>query len=435
LRGLDFCDSLKQLGREGAKVQNRPNAAATGSFFDGSPAEQAHVPTPKELAEYQAFQREEIDRLRHLRKNGVYKSVGIGLLAALACLFSSYYISGLAEYHLRDLLRDCGIGFLVSALAVFGYERLNTIADINGAWLSLRSAATQLERSTLAFDRVVRDHRDGAIDKLLQAKCQGLVGVALQDAVRQIDRLCKASDGNPGDIKFAIQGQKAFVKNIEQLANFRSDKESCEVQLPDSRTEASRVLGNELSRLTLEGDAYESVSDPLFYGKGHMGDFQKDDLLEAFGRGVRIRRIFNMSRMEDDPALAKYKGETAWTVIDRHLKFAKKHEEHYAVRFIGRAGFLDLGETLGFDPESAPYLKADTAFFGLFLKSAEENRDANATLVVGQGKWLTKLAFSRVAQYSEAPTAFTELWERSMVEPPFTEGAFDATALQTGTDA
>ena len=137
-----------------------------------------------------------------------------------------------------------------------------------------------------------------------------------------------------------------------------------------------------------------------------------------------------MSRIEGDPALAEYKGATAWGVIDRHLKFAKKHEHHYFVRFIGKAGFLGLGETLGFDQDGTAYLKPEGAFFGLFLKSAVETRDSSGTLVVGQGKWLTKLVFKRVGHDSEAPTAFAELWERSTSVPPFQGDAFDATALR-----
>ena len=396
--------------------------------------------TPQTLLDFQVFAKATKARIRRVMRAALLVPMAIGLTAGLALLLVSILV--LHEGFWHELTRDVGIAFLVSAWAVFGYELVQDLSNVEEQREHLAATARTMEDANSHLHSLADYQASGAIEEILSTRVEGGLAKPLVTLLRSSLQAAQRCHPNHHD-GYAAFAQWYFEKTAEsmaQLAAFRAcesgrrDERPYLFSVPEPREVVARILGAEMHRLRVPPDSYDSVTNPLFYGSGRMHLF-RIELEAAAARGVKTRRIFNLSGMERPTGVEREKVHRAKLIVTQHLKLANDYPSRYEVRFVGRLPF-DEGWNHEYDfdkenPVNQHLVHAEQAYFGIFFHRSQP--PAHATLAVSQDpKRLSRLDLRIVPIASPSALVFDELWhEWAIEENPFAGEQFDANKLKS----
>jgi len=351
------------------------------------------------------------------------------------------------------LLRDFGGAFLVAAFAVYGYELIDHVSNIitlrtqlQGLGGTLDNVSEQLNRTLQELDEnrrwESRDSFERHIHSTIKSPALAKSLTALVDCSLKLELSCpdESSQSYVSLLSWLIN--QTIGTNAQGLSMFRAAKERptdgedlpFAFRIPDTRVIAARILGAQLKILSTD-DHYDSISNVLFYDEGRM-DYFKTELVQAIGRGVKIRRIFNLSNFETDASLSHGRFKEAKQIVDSHMDLAESHpptadpkQGSYEVKFVGALPFSqNLNNLLGFSEKQYPHLAhAENAFYGLF----KEARLPGVLVFTGlDTKRLSELSLSNCANRCPSVAMFEHLWEHwAITTNPFEGTQFNREPL------
>lgn len=252
--------------------------------------------------------------------------VGIGLLILQENL-----------HHLIDhppeiaskIIEHLGVGFLVSAIAVFFYE-----------WGSHAKEMERINKRLLAWE-------SGQPKENLRRSIRRLFGGSEEEATAQVkelsvycwDLIINISDllenkqiwGNDKHVDFLLAFIKDYVvKNSETLKNLSNTGNRKFTMPQTAATWTSKLLAYYMQTLGA-GDSYIAISNIPVWQNNQLTEFQRATS-EAVKRGVQVQRIFNFTRDYSEPLRVK---ETL-DIMRLHLRDIENSGGFYQVGILGK---------------------------------------------------------------------------------------------------
>jgi hypothetical protein len=321
------------------------------------------------------------------------------------------------------VLEHLGVGFLVSSIAVFGYEWSGHINKTLNVGDRLRE---EVARIHLIREDVGRSAIERGFQEILSADDQSAQDaentidvvhhfMAIVDSVRHLN-----DQKNSTYIKFvSVMLDELIINNAHTLVeighyegnverHFKLDSVACAVKLLTAQIDSmGRKTKDAENDLVQRSDEYLVVSDLISWKDDRLADFQ-EATKNAIGRGVKVKRVFNLLRDERELAW-----EEVSHILKQHCKDAKDIAG-YEVRYI-----LD---NRGLRKRSAENIDLVKQHFGLFVQG-----DSRSTLRIEvKEPDLSDLSFGRTSKVHEKEDLrrFQRIWD--MAEPITDETAVDA---------
>jgi hypothetical protein len=350
-----------------------------------------------------------------------------GIIIGGLLLFADYRLIKLGRLTDSDLaarmLEHLGVGFLVSSIAVFGYEWSGHINKTLHVGDRLRNEVARLH---LIREDLGRNAIERGFQEILSADNQSpqdaenvrsviLHFMAIVDSVRHLNE-----QNNTTYIKFiSVMLDELIINNARTLVeighyegnverHFKLDSAACAAKLLTAQMDAMGVRSRDNEIVSKQhSDEYLVVSDLISWKDELLADFQ-EATKAAIGRGVKVKRVFNLLR--DERALA---WEDASQILKQHCKDAM-NMPGYEVRYI-----LDNRGLRKSSPENIDLMKQH---FGLFV---QEERQSVLRIEVKKPD-LSDFSFWRTSKAHEREDLrkFQRIWETA--EPLTNEAAVDA---------
>jgi hypothetical protein len=404
------------------------------------------------LPERVIYRRERRKRSEHLF--GILREVGLVAMTGLA--FGLLFAVGgelLAEHNdgllkiAGYLVKDLGIGLVVSAFAVYGYELIRDISGMVDEAQDLRASIGSLATIRCKMEEALKAISD--FGNPLKALERNLASLFPEDELRKpllnlVDRalaLRGAVDRAEGNGHLKLLGwfiNTYATANANQLfqlhQGIREKTPSSQFKYiePDTRKVAQQILIAQMQDLS-EHDHYRSFTNVLAYAEGQFNKFTQT-VTEASRKHVLTRRIFNVCNFELNKELRSEKQfQLAKTIVQEHVRLATGNK-YYEVRFFGRSLIDRCLIPRNIDFRDAPHLQDLTrSYFGLF-----HHRDTMVLLVAKGDKFedMTLSYCDPDPVNNPNVIMFDQLWD--LCEPrrhPFEGDAFDENWLDAHCDA
>jgi hypothetical protein len=333
------------------------------------------------------------------------------------------------------IIKDLGLGLIVAAIAVFGYEFLTHISGfvneadrLKGGYYSLDAATTQLKsaiRNSNPREAFRQDIHILFPERELREPLCELVERTLELKDKEIPKVTNEYLKFLGWFitQFALSNAEELL-DLQKSIREKNQTKVFEYRSPDTHEVASRILAAHMRSLS-KHDSYDSVSNVLFYEEERMFVLHAA-MKDAFLRGVKVRRIFNVSNFEMDEKLRlKYpnKFEIAKKILDRHMRLVEDSEGLYEIRFFGQdiknKGLIKTE----FNPREYNHLKKlPLLYFALFNHHMIESR----VLFIVEDPKLSKMELAYCEATNPSVQLFEELWGLCNGTPnPFEGDAFN----------
>lgn len=332
------------------------------------------------------------------------------------------------------IIKDLGLGLIVAAIAVFGYEFLTHISGfvneadrLKGGYYSLDAATTQLKsaiRNSNPREAFRQDIHILFPEPELREPLLKLVEKTLELKNKELPSLTNEYLKFLGWFitQFALTNADELIK-LKKSIREKNQTKFIKYNAPDTREVASQILAAHMRCLS-KYDSYDSVSNVLFYEEHRMYVLHAA-MQEAFRREVKVRRIFNVSNFEMDEKLRlnQNKFETARKIVDKHKKLAKESKGRYEIRFFGQEiknkGLIKTE----FNPRESSHLtKLPLLYFALFHHHMIESR----VLFIVEDLQLSKMELAHCEATNPSVQLFEELWGLCHGTPnPFEGDAFN----------
>lgn len=358
-----------------------------------------------------------------------WKSVGIfasiGVVIGIALLVPAYGLHSGDQTLAHHIFRDVGIGFIVAALSVFGYEFVRHVSGAIREAKDFKEASDNILVASTGIQLLVEKaalplclERTFAKDKHLRDCLIDLTGFSYQ--------LSRSQD-NREYLEFLTWIIKeCALTSAEKLTGLRESIENeiwnKEFSYPmlDNRTIVARLLRMQFQKLDKD-DQYDSITNALFYDDRRLTEFE-NAIERAKEKGVKIRRLFNVTNFEDDAALigSTEKFGEAKEVVQRHLALAKENPQVYEVRFLGQN--IYSAAKIRFAPEYHFLDRLPRSYFGLFRFNSKRH-----TVVFSPKNHKSLSEIEMMALNSDLPRkVFDGLWNICAGAPnPFLAESFD----------
>jgi len=333
------------------------------------------------------------------------------------------------------IVKDLGLGLIVAAIAVFGYEFLTHISGVveeagrlRAGYLSLDDATGQLKsaiRNSNPREAFREDIRTLFPEPELRRPLRKLVERALELKDEEIPKVTNEYLQFLGWFikEFALTNAEELV-DLQKSIGEKNQTKVFEYKAPDTREVASNILAAHMRSLSMH-DSYDSVSNVLFYEENRMFVLHAA-MKEAFQRGVKVRRIFNVSNFEVDEKQGlkqPNKFKIAKDIMDRHMRLAEESDGLYEIRFFGQdiknKGLIKTE----FHPREYRHLtKLPLLYFALFYHHMIESR----ILFIVEDSELSKMELAYCEETNPSVQLFEELWGLCNGTPnPFEGDAFN----------
>lgn len=365
--------------------------------------------------------------VRVIQSHGLFVLIGFSFGVMLVIL--SKFVPNIWEYlgitfkgrsTVTVITKEVGVGFIVSAIAVFGYEwrshskhalelskKLTEILESEGL--------TALESSLRVFlgegdDK--QSFRENVIKFVLTAHSLG--SAQTPDTVQYVKVL-------------SWMFEKTVKKNADNLEGLVTDSAGAEwhYDVPSSSEVAGRILGAQMKTL-VHKDSYDSISTIDFWYDDSLDYFFEKTSFAVRINKVKVRRIFNFcdySKLLNDvraynkknranlPTATKEKLDKLMGALRKHEILAIESEGTYEIKFLTRANFEKLGKNhAGFNKA-----ELETTHFGLFKKHGSDQ----IVRFEAETAALSKLALGYCLPNDRPVKMFDLLWKTAQSENPF----------------
>ncbi|MFY9622500.1 MAG: hypothetical protein WAQ99_21975 [Pyrinomonadaceae bacterium] len=304
--------------------------------------------------------------------------VGLGITAGIALIVLRHWWAPMKGDSIKGIVGEhLGMGLIVAAVAVFGYE-----------WRSQSKEAMELsKRLATSIDDVKQVKNDFAL-------VDGLLTILEEKGLGQLDTDLRSMLGeNSGslvaDFKRLVQSifriqnrrtwineayvdfiQKLFseyvVKNATELRNINDGGTGHFILPSTAGLTADNLLATHIKK-AVAGDSYDVISDIVSWRDSKLKVFDKESQ-EALERGVTIRRAFNffLSGHPDsrDSSFNDTCGRTLRTLVI-HKDVAANSKGKYHVRFFWTEELKEFQEST----DASYSLDAQHWHFGLFKRN------------------------------------------------------------------
>lgn len=330
------------------------------------------------------------------------------------------------------IMKDVGLGLIVSAVAVFGFE-----------WMShLNQALERTDKLTLAIAEVAKIKNElGAVENLrgqlesLKTESHRYFDALSRNAQTSYSTLIEGIFSEATDASFkkplesifrnAIilkQSRSAFIPSymnflgwfLERTAQYteslcdlsrRKQNPTFTYFPPSGRDVTSQLLGNHVDALQ-EGDEYLTLSNPEFWvGTSFYFFWQRTK--EALNRKVSVVRVFNLSKYE---SMNDVSGSIR-TVLLEHQKYAHSFDTYY-VAFMWKKCFEEAeANLLDKISEKRKNVGLKDYIFGLF-KHVEHGR-SEIIRFRAIGDHISQMSLRYCGEQTEDYLILREMWKAS----------------------
>ena len=271
-------------------------------------------------------------------------TIGVGFI-----LIPHYFSSLLDQHHTTGLvIEHLGLGFIVSSIAVFGYEWRSHARNVIELSKKLHKSLEDVERirKTMILSKAQVDVLTTSAEEALDSSLKVYIGEdwaalredlkALINAVYHVqqhktwvrDRYLKVVQWLLHES--VVDNAQSFVYLTDQHPH---GEQHFKVPIPPKI--ADQILTTQME-LMERGDTYDVISDITSWRDNALDEFRKESL-RALLEGVKVRRVFNRFRLDlpisTDPAYGEMCKKTADTLRE-HLRYSKEYRG-YEIRILG----------------------------------------------------------------------------------------------------
>jgi hypothetical protein len=306
------------------------------------------------------------------------------------------------------MLEHMGVGFLVSSIAVFGYEWSGHIHKTLNAGKKLIEASVRLDKQIARIHKIREERDRSAIEQgfkeFLGAGDQNTE--VIEHFMSIVDSVHKLAEQHSSNfVKFiSVMLDELIVGNANTLVAIGQGNRKGKGELPfqlDSASCAMRLLTAQMDSMDFE-DEYLVVSDIVSWEDNHLDDFQ-DATRRAIARGVTVKRVFNLVRDEKKVAWEKVE-----KILKQHYKDAQEMKSKngglgYEVRYILKPS--------GLSERGASELDLSNQHFGLFVQGDRQGDRKSIIRIKVNRDDLSDLSFWR--NHHEVPEdrrRFERIW-------------------------
>lgn len=349
------------------------------------------------------------------------------------------------------IIKEIGVGLIVAAVAVFGYEYSQHIRGDFERQIKQDAALESLDDATKLLQTTAETK------SFIETIKDDLTTIRSKDIARAGERILNLSIGNsPDEEKFKelvkkIVQQAATLKqtgtvycqsylsfinwlcehiilsNLTQLSHLEEHADNSaeatqwRFDLPINKSVAGQMLGFQLNSLERD-DLYQTVSNVLFW-EGKDFDFFWRETIKACAEGIRNERLFNLCSLIEDENLLNEKFSRAKEIVEKHKKLEGSDKEMYEVRFFTvKQAEKAFAEHKGTPEATVAELKMGTmtlTSFGVFTHRADPSDDVVSFRV--ENEQLSRMSVSRIAKdVDKYVTRFKLMWAASENVPnPF----------------
>ena len=301
------------------------------------------------------------------------------------------------------LTEHLGMGFLVSAIAVFGYEwKGHSKKTLVLCEELVRTLAAQGEQ---ALDRglsqlIPHDQRrlpEGARD--VTKSCKTVI-MAISNLLQTRRRVTDHY------VSFVAGLLRAVVRrNVEELVDLHLRDKEVTFRVPANAAVLADDILAEQMKAMIRGERYEVVSDLMSWRNSQLGDFH-EATQAAVRKGVKVRRIFNLFR-DDHEEEENLTTQEVERILTKHLQAMNQWKDKW-----GRNGYEVAVFGIEGGAQRAKELtkgKVRKMHFGIFRLADKEAVRFRVTKPD-----LSELLISRDPdEIREDIQAFDQLWECS----------------------
>lgn len=319
------------------------------------------------------------------------------------------------------IMEHVGVGFLVSAIAVFGYEWSSHINDTlearEGMLKSSGKLTAELNRIHGIQDLVGRASVLRGLDEIFKDNGEDFQKIKEQFG-ELIDVLqgLSSRDGSKYLPFIPILFNDLLLDNAKALVEIGRDKGNADHHFKvDPVACAAKLLTVQMESMN-QGDEYHVLSDVASWKGNTLVAFHKATL-DATRRGVIIRRVFNLAHDEMRLSL-----EDVAAVLRQHFHDSTNSpllpngERAYEIRFVLEKRALE-------DEDSREVLDVANQHFGLFLQG-------DSLLYFDVRRGFSDYLLSRrprpVVEEGEDPYSFLRIWGEA--DPIASESMIDSLA-------
>jgi hypothetical protein len=356
-----------------------------------------------------------------------YGKAPIAYLESISSVLASFVM------HAILVLKEIGMGLIVSAIAVFGYERLNRLHDEfkrrkleEGTFKSLDEAVKALTSGMHPPEEVYKS----ALQQLLpkELRIREMIERFTNDVIAIGNQKTVYREQHLAFVAWLLE--KTLVEITHSLADLhngimrRSEYYVWNHTNLDSSLVAPHILTYTMESIQVSGGSYDSISNVLFWEGDRMLTFF-DETEKCLQRGLRIRRVFNVTNFDRDQQLRTAKFKIAKDIVQRHLELQKKYK-NYSIRFFGEKihtdGLISVKLTL---PATLQFLtdKFPAITYGMFRHSP-----GNLVTVCNiVGDRLENMFMTICGESSPLVGLFEEIWKHAEgARNPFAGNVYDA---------
>jgi len=262
---------------------------------------------------------------RAFRAVGFFALTGFAIGMLLVLVEDNFHLKTLPNWHryLGFVMEHAGIGLIVSAIAVFGYEWRSHTKEAFEAAQNLNKSIDEVAhiRATLMREKDIEDLLKRTNDEIakmrsaegwqaLEVGLEELLGgdskkKNLRENIKQIVRSAHTLKQKQTDetaqylnVLSWLVGESARenAKVLEGLAN--EELSDWYYRVPSSAAQmAARILGAQM-KVMKKGDSYDSVSDLMLWRDKQLQYFFDNVKKAALEREVKFRRVFNLCNMD-----------------------------------------------------------------------------------------------------------------------------------------
>jgi hypothetical protein len=363
-----------------------------------------------------------LSSLRHHLFGGFQESArSVGMLSVLGLLIGLALVAVADLLHAHEtiyltILEHVGMGFIVAAIAVFGYE-----------WRSHSKITLELSsRLTSLLVATGKEALDRALDELIPTENRDLPAVLrgfsqdCRSVILAISSLALSTRRLDHHYASFLAGlHRSIVKqNADGLLDLQAGRLAM-FQAPDTGAVlADEILAAQM-RATQKQECYQAISDLASWKDKKLDDFLAASVA-ALKRGVHIQRIFNIT----DAIVGSF-GTSDEAVLRRHLELAqqwkpKRGRPGYEVRLYGPSERSRSNRALAND--------LDHIHVGIFcIDNGEKVRYEVA------GRDLSNLLIAKNS-VSRMPIDFEHLWSDSTYLTQSTIDELNTLSLRTRTE-
>jgi hypothetical protein len=259
------------------------------------------------------------------------RSVGFlsvaGALGGLILVYFSDHLE-LSKIHpgWAEMAKHVGLGFVVSSIAVFGYE-----------WRAHSRKTLDLTARLVTLLETQSDkYLKYALAEMFSSPEGGTHEVAghLENVAINLSRLLKRG----GEAHYYVSFFSGIISgliesNIQEIESFYARKiQVVTFRVLSTAHIVSDVLAAQMSSMK-RGEKYEVISDFYSWREKQLESFQ-DATGSAVGSGVEVVRIFNLWAT-DDAAYREMTAEQVKDILEEHLRDQAKWGEGYQVYYFG----------------------------------------------------------------------------------------------------